>query len=242
MPAVPVYSASPVNAAKASGTTPQTARPDEPEREIPGYVAQVTTSSAASQQGFPAPQPGAGAPSQPVQTANAIQPTPTHQSLPDDGPPAPQPGAVPVPPPGAASHLPPPPKPTEARQYTPATTVPMPPQMSYQAPSSQYSRGSSTTTAPPPAAGFGGPRPTSIREGGPGDVHSHPPGYHQDVHASEFSSAQRVAHESSMAENTSVFDGDDDEGVWGAAKKWASAAGNRLAAAENEVWRRINKD
>lgn len=33
-----------------------------------------------------------------------------------------------------------------------------------------------------------------------------------------------------------------DESVWGAAKKWAAAAGDSLAKAENEVWKRINKD
>ena len=32
-----------------------------------------------------------------------------------------------------------------------------------------------------------------------------------------------------------------DDGVWGAAKKWAQAAGGSIAAAEDEVWRRINK-
>ena len=36
--------------------------------------------------------------------------------------------------------------------------------------------------------------------------------------------------------------GDEDDGVWDTAKKWAVAAGEGLAAAENEVWRRINKD
>jgi hypothetical protein len=37
--------------------------------------------------------------------------------------------------------------------------------------------------------------------------------------------------------------GDDEgEGVWSAAKKWASAAGESLAAAEHEVWKRINKE
>jgi hypothetical protein len=37
--------------------------------------------------------------------------------------------------------------------------------------------------------------------------------------------------------------GDEDgDGVWQAAKKWASAAGDSLAAAEHEVWKRINKE
>ncbi|CAG9937525.1 unnamed protein product [Clonostachys rosea f. rosea IK726] len=38
------------------------------------------------------------------------------------------------------------------------------------------------------------------------------------------------------------FDDDqDEEGLWGAARKWATVAGNSLAQAENEVWKRINK-
>jgi hypothetical protein len=64
------------------------------------------------------------------------------------------------------------------------------------------------------------------------------------VHASEFSSAQRAAHEASVAQERrpSLIGDDDEEGVWSAAKKWASAAGESLAAAEHEVWKRINKE
>jgi hypothetical protein len=36
-------------------------------------------------------------------------------------------------------------------------------------------------------------------------------------------------------------DDEDDEGIWSSAKKLAQAAGEKLSAAENEVWRRINK-
>jgi hypothetical protein len=32
------------------------------------------------------------------------------------------------------------------------------------------------------------------------------------------------------------------QNVWDSAKKWASATGEKLAAAENEVWKRINKE
>lgn len=34
----------------------------------------------------------------------------------------------------------------------------------------------------------------------------------------------------------------EEEGVWGSAKKWARATGDSIAAAETEVWRRINKN
>jgi hypothetical protein len=69
---------------------------------------------------------------------------------------------------------------------------------------------------------------------------SHPPGYQQDSFASEFNSAQRAAH--NVSERNNTFDTGEDESVWGTAKKWANAAGNSLAAAESEVWKRINKD
>jgi hypothetical protein len=64
------------------------------------------------------------------------------------------------------------------------------------------------------------------------------------VHASEFSSAQRAAHEASVSQERrpSLIGDNDEEGVWSAAKKWASAAGESLAAAEHEVWKRINKE
>lgn len=41
--------------------------------------------------------------------------------------------------------------------------------------------------------------------------------------------------------NDNTYDSQD-ESVWGTAKKWAYAAGDSLAKAENEVWKRINKD
>jgi hypothetical protein len=56
------------------------------------------------------------------------------------------------------------------------------------------------------------------------------------------SSAQRAAHEASVRDNSNVFETGDDEGVWGTMKKWGTTVGNNLAAAENEVWKRINKD
>lgn len=243
MPAIPVFSASPINASQAEGATPQTARPEESQKAPEAPT--TTTSAAASQQGYPAPQPAA-APSLPAQTGapqpaqDVLQPTPT-QSLHDAGPPAPQPGAVPVPPSGVASHLPPPPKAGESQQVPQTTATSMPPQMSYPAPNATFpsGAGSSTVTASLPS----GPRPTSLQEAGPAQSYSHPPGYHQDVHASDFSSHQRAAHDASLAQNSGTFDdGGDDESVWNTAKKWATAAGNSLAAAENEVWRRINKD
>ncbi|KAJ3476241.1 hypothetical protein NLG97_g9190 [Lecanicillium saksenae] len=77
---------------------------------------------------------------------------------------------------------------------------------------------------------------------------SHPPGYQQDVHAAEFSSGQRAAHNAYVAQNSDFGSGfaggggDGVDGIWNTAKKWASAAGDKLAEAEGEVWKAVNKD
>lgn len=233
MPAIPVYSASPINAAKASGVTPKTASPED---AVASPKAPVTATSTSVNQSYPAAQPGAR-PSLPVQTGapqptSSIQPTPT-QAVQDASPPAPRPGAVPAPPGATTGILP---------QQPPQTTaMPMPPQMSYPPPSAPYAPQGSTTTAPL----YGGSRPTQLPTGGGPDSFAHPPGYHQNANASEFTSDQRAAHHASVAENSHFMPAADDvadEGVWGATKKWAAAAGGSLAAAEQEVWKRINKD
>ncbi|POR38736.1 Uncharacterized protein TPAR_01054 [Tolypocladium paradoxum] len=234
MPAIP-----------ASGVISHTKQPEgsRPNQETPD-----TRTAASGQQTCPPAKPGA-VPSLPVQTA-APQPfasiQPTHTSS-TGSPPAPQPGAVPVPP-GGAKYVPPPPKAGESVQHAQpphTTTMPMAPQMSYQPPvASQPIQGRSSTTTAAPAPRMGGPYPTSLQEQNP-ESYSHPPGYRQNVLASEFNSHQRVAHHASVDEDSRMipsFGQDGEQGVWDSAKKWAAAAGESLAAAENEVWKRINKD
>ena len=250
MPAIPVYSSSPINATKASGVTPQTRQPDEsrPRQEIP-----ETPTTTAAQRAYPQAKPGA-VPSLPVQTAApqpfaSLQPTPTSSasSLQSGGPPAPQPGAVPVPP-GGTKYLPPPPKTGESfhpAQPPQTTTMPMPPQMLYQPPASSHPSQARSSTAPALSAPLkGGPYPVSLQEQD-SDKYSHPPGYQQNVHASDFNSYQRAAHHAAVDQNysnVSPFGQDGEPGVWDSAKKWAAAAGESIVAAENEVWKRINKD
>jgi hypothetical protein len=119
----------------------------------------------------------------------------------------------------------------------------MPPQMSYQPPQPTFASygGSSTSTVPPPAQTWQGPQPVQLG-GGPDDL-SHPPGYKQDVHAGDFSSHQRAAHQASLTENSGepLLSAQSGEKAWDAAKKWATAAGETLVAAENEIWKRVNK-
>ncbi|KPM42648.1 hypothetical protein AK830_g3934 [Neonectria ditissima] len=263
MPAIPIYTASPINASKASGITPHTVPPDGTEEQ----VGATKTTSLPSPNTYPAAQPGAQ-PWFPTPTGTLAvppnpAPTPT-RTVEYDSPPAPQPGAFPLsprrasevspsvrrgsyvaPPPRRGSELPPPPKVGESlRDDQPqAPLVPMPPQMAYTplgAPE-LAARRSSTTTMPVPSA-FMDPLGGRSDDG---DL-CHPPGYHQNINASEFNSSQRAAHDASVERSSHRMslsgDLDDDEGVWGAAKKWASAASEGLAAAEHEVWKRINKD
>lgn len=240
MPPIQVFSNSPINAAKPSGTTPQTANSDgQNSNEPPPATTTKAYAPPSSQQqsGYPAAQPGAR-PSLPVPTGIAsIQPTPT-QSTRSSSPPAPQPGAVPAPP-GSSSHLPPPPRAGETLRQQSSHVVTAPPQMSYTLSGSHAPThaGSSTTTAPDPS-GYQRPGPTSLAEaGGPGSNYGqfaapNPQGYQQQ---GSYASGQRSYREDDDYDNQ-------DESVWGTAKKWAAAAGESLANAESEVWKRINKD
>lgn len=94
--------------------------------------------------------------------------------------------------------------------------------------------------APPPAAA--GPSPLALE---------HPPGYQQNVHAGEmdrFQRARQDALDAEERERSGSFgslggggDGADGEGIWSSAKKLAATAGEKLAGAEAEVWKRVNK-
>ncbi|KAH7170234.1 hypothetical protein EDB81DRAFT_876276 [Dactylonectria macrodidyma] len=248
MPAIPIYASSPINAQKASGVTPKTAAPNDTEAQIRGEA-----SSPCPTRTYPAAQPEAR-PALPVPTGSLgtpskPQPTPTRTAA-YVSPPPPQPGAFPTPT-TRGTNLPPPPKAGEVlRAERPqAGSVSKSPQMAAYAPlgAPEVPTRRLSATIPIPA-------PFSDPLGGRldgGDL-SNPPGYFQNVNASEFSSSQRAAHDVAVARDTadktsishrmSLSADDDDEGVWSAAKKWASAAGEGLAAAEQEVWKRINKD
>ncbi|KAL2141361.1 hypothetical protein VTI28DRAFT_2491 [Corynascus sepedonium] len=204
MPPIQVYTKAPINAAKASGVTPQTAAPEGTDPNAPTHATTRTTATAAAPSSSPN-HPSSG--SQPTRTTSA----------PQQQPPPPQPGAVPrLPEPTGTlraappSPQPPPPAPTAAPLGPTAATaavqipgVSYPPQMGIQPPQAAHNqRGTATAYAPPynQSGGGGG-------IGGPG---------------------------------SQVDDEEKDEGFLGSAVKLAKAAGEKLSAAESEVWRRIN--
>jgi hypothetical protein len=236
MAPVPIYTQSPISAAKASGITPQTPAPAvEDGRTVSASSAPVATTT--SHEGYPAARPGA-VPSLPAPTGAAqsqryapVEPTRT-SNAPNAGPPPPQPGAIPVAR-SARPTVPPPPKAGEKYQapvQTQEPSLPAPPQMAIPAPSVPYSAQRATSTATAPG------QPDSDNR------LNHPPGYHQNVNASGFGGGDRMAYSADVSRGGRGSGADDDEGVWDTAKRMVQAAGDRLSAAESEVWRRINKE
>lgn len=252
MTGIPVYTQAPINAAKASGTSPQTTTPSSQTASGPYQVLSTTTAAPTSS--YPPAQPGAAPFPAPtaaaVQHYTPVQPTPTTKT--GAGlPAAPQPGAVPTP--LGTSSFPPPPKVGEA-YYPPEQTAaptqplarPYPSQMSIPPPTNAYGgqppHGSTATTTAPL-----GSYPASIPEVGGKSSLEHPPGYHQNVYASEMTSDQRRAQEAANYSSTSQdgkdrIAGIDTESVWNTAKKWLGQAGDKISEAEAEVWRKINKE
>ncbi|EGR48549.1 uncharacterized protein TRIREDRAFT_3889 [Trichoderma reesei QM6a] len=236
---VPVYTSSPITApSKASAITPQTALPEDSEQNV---RPQPTTTSPQSSTAYPPAQPGAR-PSLPVETgvpqlSDRYKPTSTDRV--DASPPPPQPGAMPSPP--GKSSLPPPPKAGETLQQSQAQTMPMPPQMSYPPPTTTYAAHGGTSSSTSTAYSPNVPQPTFLqgRETTEPDF-SHPPGYQQNANAADFTRDQREAYNASV--NQDYYEANEEDSIWNTAKKWAAAAGDSIAAAENEVWKRINKD
>lgn len=237
--------------------------PITPSKTCDGASTTNTATTATDQQNqpYPAAQPGAAAVPAPTPHVpnHHPQPTPTRTTpMSDYSPPAPQPGAVPVPFGQQAlttSPLPPPPKPGEAAAQKQAQVTQPPSQMMIPPPQSNYApvHGSSPTSAHSQARGgpttlnFGAaPAPQKIGAG------SHPPGYHQNANAQEMSSAARASLEQAERRESSfaglggggglgVGENDTATNVWNTVKGWANTAGTNLAAAEKQVWQRINK-
>lgn len=236
MPPIPIYAHSPINAAKADGVTPQTAEKGAGSNPLgpPPTTTQDNSYAPAQPGAVPSlPVPTGAASTQQQHYAPLPQPTRT-QPLDSEGPAPPQPGAFPVPvgaspPQATATGVPPPPKVGEsvavARQSPPTY---YPPQMSIPAPPSAATQGAQRGTAG-----------TTVSFG-------HPPGYTQNPNAGELDRYQRAAQEAlerdeqARGRASSLSEGADN--VWGSVKGAMAAAGEKIAAAEEKVWKTINKD
>jgi hypothetical protein len=250
MSGIPVYTQSPINASKATGTTPQTTAPQgQTSPSAPNPAPTQTTTSSTSP--YPPARPGATvpAPTAAAQRYVPLQPTPTTKTE-VEGPPPPQPGAVPMPP--HRSQIPPPPKAGESYHPPQQTAAPAsgvrqyPPQMSIPAPSNTYGGQpphSSTSTTNTASASYPVAIPAAEYEA-PRRSLEHPPGYQQNTYASEPTSDQRRAQEGNNSSGLMAGSegGLDADSVWNVAKKWVQTAGEKISEAEAEVWRKINKE
>ncbi|OTB07984.1 hypothetical protein M426DRAFT_317487 [Hypoxylon sp. CI-4A] len=240
MAPIPVYTDSPI-ASKPSGVTPKTSEASSTSKP----ATTSASSNSPNQASYPPAQPGA-VPSipTPTTTSQAYAPPQPTQAFNYDGPPAPQPGAAPTVPGTTKTNIPPPPRvgeKLELPQQTPAAqpvSVPYPQQMSIPAPTVPYpSQQRGTSMIPGPTATYSSQGPTAL--GGPlAPSLQHPPGYQQNANASELDRYQRSAIQQSELEGQT----DDSGGYWESAKKWAQQTGGKLAAAEQEVWKKINKE
>ena len=260
MAPIPIYSQSPISPAKfVDGVTPRTTASETPckgsaARQI---FASTTLSAQTDEHGdYSAAQPGP-----PASSGLATGPAGADQNGPltptqaktrhrrtGSSPTRPVAWAAPGTP---SSKLYPPPAAGKPYQPPVPASAPQPPTLRY-APEEaralqplpfQLNTSTASTSLPPPTFAQRNPEGSPGRDSSPAD---HPPGYQQNVNASEFSSHQRAAHHAQV-ESEWHWSGmpdaaEDDEGVWHSAVKWAQSAGEKLKAAETEVWRRVNKD
>jgi hypothetical protein len=253
MSGIPVYTQSPITAAKASGGAPQTAAPQVQTSPLtPNPAPAVTTASAST---YPLTRPGGVAFPGPTAAAQlyspSVQPTPTTQTgqMGDEGPPPPQPGSVPAP--LGKNQTFPPPKAGES--YAPQETgaaVPIPgrgqlypPQMGISSPTAYGAQPPSSSTSATTTASASYPVAIPAAEVQRRSL-EHPPGYQQNLYASEPASDQRRAQEAN-ASRIGVQDAPENVGgmeFLNTAKKWAQQAGEKISEAEKEVWRKINKE
>ncbi|RDL40689.1 uncharacterized protein BP5553_00668 [Venustampulla echinocandica] len=260
MSGIPVYTRVDT-ASKASGVTPQTAAPGSYKDSSggPNPVAASTTtlsssssSSSTSTSTYPSARPGAAA--VPAPTGGLPPPQwPSNFHGDTEGPPAPQPGAVPTP--FSSQHVPPPPPPKAGEVYHPPHQMagppatqsmpqPYPPQMSFappgsafggQPPASSMSTSNTASSAYPislPTDGGGYPQRSAEQASG----------YQQNVYASELTNDQRPGNEANNASSSGKGDGMESDSMWNSLGRMAQQAGAKIAAAEADVWRKINKE
>ncbi|KAL3428357.1 hypothetical protein PVAG01_01866 [Phlyctema vagabunda] len=258
MSGIPIYTQSPINAAKASAVTPQTSTAPPPTYTTPTTPAAAPATTTAAPSAYPVARPGASVPASTGTAHQRYAPTATQEN---NGPPPPQPGAVPTPMSSSKGNLPPPPKAGQSYQSYQAPSaaapapmpLPYPAQMAIPPPTNAFGAQpptSSTATANTPSSAY--PVPVQDYGAAPRESIEHPPGYQQNAYASELTNDQRRAQEvTNASSDTSLGLGgfgqsqseDSTAGtMWDTAKKWAQTAGEKISEGEQQVWRKINKE
>ncbi|KAL9134660.1 MAG: hypothetical protein Q9175_004152 [Cornicularia normoerica] len=249
MSGVPIHSEDPISPAKASGITPQPAY--DPNA---GNSLQPLKTTASYPYAYPPVQPGVAAP-------NPTSSIPQSSSY---GPPAGVAPVPPPPTITAQSSLPTSPKAGEKAlspahdapvHLTPAQPQPYPSQMPQQTVDRRFNGlppESTTSTSMPPSSNSSAQSSNILSSTGKPVQASleHPAGYVQNPFASELTPDQRFAAEQQQENRSDTLPSlgyiddpkgprlglEDDETVWGTAKKWAKETGEQATKLGEKVW------
>lgn len=244
MPPIRTFKSAPINPHSAANPPSSTSETQEQLPQVNDAVSGETTgneggpawapatptaAASISDNSYPAARPGA--PAMPAPTSSTYAPTrtyPTSISASTDrtsSPPAPQPGSRPMPSASSVS-----PSPNRAVPPPPKVGEPVQP-ASYYAPSSlQQQQTIPNSTSTPYLSTYQPPSSytsTYVAGSAPGLPLSQP-------------------EQSNSTTSSSIFDGALGEGTTGqdilnTARSWMASAGTKLAEAEEEVWKMVNK-
>ncbi|MCJ1465118.1 hypothetical protein MMC07_003734 [Pseudocyphellaria aurata] len=247
MSGIPIHTQSPISPAKDGSTT---STPSSYPSARPGAAPTPTrTQATGSRHDPPPPQPGAiPIPSQSTMTAKPNLPPP------------PKVGEVVKPPEYYTAAQATPTKPTHPQPYPQQMTLPSPVASHGQPPASTTSPAympSFASTASIPSSQHVRPTPSGsfpLKGSGKDDASlEHPPGYVQNPYASDMTPSQRFATEQasqperspalgySEKRRTSNAGFEDNEGLWGMAKKWAKEASDTVGTYVNDVNEKASK-
>lgn len=247
MSGIPIHTQSPISPAKEGSTTSEgdtsSSTSSYPSARPGAAPTPTRTQPVAPRHDPPPPQPGA--------TPVAPHPTVTAKA---NLPPPPKAGEVPKNPeyytPAQATPM----KSIQPQPYPQQMTLPSPSASHGQPPASTTSTAftpSFVSTASSPAPQHARPTPTGSfppsGSGVDGASLEHPPGYVQNPYASDMTPSQRFATEQasqsggsqalgySEKRRTSNAGFEDDNGLWGMAKKWAKEASDTVGNYVNDV-------
>lgn len=247
MPPIRTFKSAPINANTPTSTSEAQEQPPQEQNkdavsgeknEGPAWAPATPTAAASiGDSNYPAARPGAPAMPAPTSTSSTsgtiytptrTYPTSTASTDPTSSPPAPQPGSRPAPPSSSSS-----PSPNRA---TGTSAVPPPPKVgepvqpaSYYAPSPQQQQQTiPNSTSTPYLSTY------------------QPPSSYSSTYAVGSAPGLPLSQPEQSTTTSSIFDATLGEGTTGqdilnTAKSWMASAGNKLAEAEEEVWRMVNK-